>query len=195
MSEDQQSRDERMWMQGQRSALLGVVRDSLATLGVLGHKDFTAEKLMLERASVIDALRRLCDEFGDNQWNESDHLGDVIERHLAKYLYEDFVPEDGYEDHEDAGGELPSGFDPNIPDAPDDFEYIDYDNDDDDTEEEPVEHDQDEDFEEDSSGDHGEVVNLWGDVGTSLIHEIDGPVDELERLDEIFESKNGDCDE
>ena len=185
MSEDQQQRDERMWMQGQRSALLGVVRDSLATLGVLGHEDFTAEKLMLERAAVIDILRRLCDEFGDNQWNESDHLGDVIDKHLARYLYEDFVPEE-LDDEDPGDGELPSQYDLGAHDDAHPF------GDGDELHEEPVEHDRIEDDEEPSGGDYGEVVDLWGDVGIGPIHEID-------QLDQIFENEDeneeGDSDE
>lgn len=40
-----------------------------------------------ERSDIIRALRVLCKDYGDNEWIEADHLGDVIEKHLAKYLW------------------------------------------------------------------------------------------------------------
>lgn len=40
-----------------------------------------------ERLEVVQILRELCAEFGDNDWKDKDHLRDVIEKHLAKYLW------------------------------------------------------------------------------------------------------------
>lgn len=40
-----------------------------------------------ERSDIIRILRVLCKEYGDNEWIEENHLGDVIEKHLAKYLW------------------------------------------------------------------------------------------------------------
>lgn len=40
-----------------------------------------------ERIEVVQILRELCKEFGDNDWQDNDHLRDVIEKHLAKYLW------------------------------------------------------------------------------------------------------------
>lgn len=47
-----------------------------------------AEKIreMRERADVVQKLRDLCREHGDNDWTDNQHLGDVIEKHLACYL-------------------------------------------------------------------------------------------------------------
>ena len=39
-----------------------------------------------ERASVIALLRRVCEVHGDNDWPDDLHLGDVIEKHLARHL-------------------------------------------------------------------------------------------------------------
>lgn len=41
-----------------------------------------------ERAAVVLILRELCQEFGDNDWAENAHLADVIEKHLAKHLWD-----------------------------------------------------------------------------------------------------------
>jgi len=40
-----------------------------------------------EREETIKILRKLCTEFGDNEWADDLHLRDVIEKHLAKYLW------------------------------------------------------------------------------------------------------------
>ncbi len=44
--------------------------------------------LVRERADVVTTLRELCAEFGDNDWPDNLHLGDVIQKHLAQYLEE-----------------------------------------------------------------------------------------------------------
>lgn len=48
-----------------------------------GTADFAAE-----RTAVVGVLRGLCCDFGDNDWSADLHLADVIEKHLAKYLWD-----------------------------------------------------------------------------------------------------------
>jgi len=43
--------------------------------------------LVTERAGAIAALRSLCERFGDNDWPDELELSDIIEKHLARYLY------------------------------------------------------------------------------------------------------------
>ena len=43
--------------------------------------------LVTERAGAIAALRSLCKHFGDNDWPDELELSDIIEKHLARYLY------------------------------------------------------------------------------------------------------------
>lgn len=40
-----------------------------------------------EREAVIAALRGVCRDFGDNEWDEKLHLADVIEKHLVCHLH------------------------------------------------------------------------------------------------------------
>lgn len=40
-----------------------------------------------ERAEVVDILRELCKDYGDNDWEDNLNLRDVIEKHLAKHLW------------------------------------------------------------------------------------------------------------
>ena len=42
--------------------------------------------LQKERLMVVTALRRVCEEHGDNEWPDNLHLADVIEKHLARHL-------------------------------------------------------------------------------------------------------------
>lgn len=41
----------------------------------------------MEREETVKILRELCEEFGDNLWPDDLYLRDVIEKHLAKYLW------------------------------------------------------------------------------------------------------------
>jgi predicted secreted protein len=43
-------------------------------------------KLESERIQTISLLRSLCMEYGDNDWDESLHLVDIIEKHLINYI-------------------------------------------------------------------------------------------------------------
>lgn len=42
--------------------------------------------LRRERESVIRLLREACEEYGDNDWPDTLHLRDVLEKHLLDYL-------------------------------------------------------------------------------------------------------------
>lgn len=45
-----------------------------------------ASDWIAERADVIVKLRELCAAFGDNDWPDELHLGDVLEKHLFPHL-------------------------------------------------------------------------------------------------------------
>jgi hypothetical protein len=40
----------------------------------------------IERADIVRQLRIICADYGDNDWPDNLHLGDAIEKHLARYL-------------------------------------------------------------------------------------------------------------
>jgi hypothetical protein len=46
----------------------------------------TAEQYEAERKEAIAKLREVCEEFGDNDWEDSLHLADIIEKHLYLHL-------------------------------------------------------------------------------------------------------------
>lgn len=82
-----QTEEERGYDQGKRAALRQVLAHVFRELGL---KDADSEgrsaAWVLEREEAIARLREICAEHGDNDWDESLHLADIIEKHLGRYL-------------------------------------------------------------------------------------------------------------
>jgi hypothetical protein len=79
MSEDQE------YMMGRRSAWLSMLDECLKNLGV-DDPEVGKARWISEREDAIEALRRVCEEHGDNEWDEKLYLADVIEKHLENHL-------------------------------------------------------------------------------------------------------------
>jgi hypothetical protein len=85
---------ERDWMAGQKFAYETLLAECVAHLGVRAtvQLDDDGKKVqvpvagMVERVAVVRVLRQVCERFGDNDWPDNLHLGDVIEKHLEPYL-------------------------------------------------------------------------------------------------------------
>lgn len=79
-------KQEQAYIQGSRAAWSAMLQQCLINLG---YEDLEAQKMrwILERESAITQLRNVCEAFGDNEWEESLNLADVIEKHLAKHLF------------------------------------------------------------------------------------------------------------
>lgn len=45
------------------------------------------KKYEYARKETLLVLKELCKDFGDLDWNDDLHLADIIEKHLAKHLY------------------------------------------------------------------------------------------------------------
>ena len=76
---------EQKYIQGSRAAWRQMLQLSLANLG---YPDQEVQKTswILEREGIIAQLRDVCDSFGDNDWDDTLNLGDVIEKHLGRHL-------------------------------------------------------------------------------------------------------------
>jgi len=74
--------DEETWDRGYKAALRRVLGDVLRGLDQEGD----AKRWWLERMDTVAALRRVCGEYGDNDWEDRLHLSDVVEKHLERYL-------------------------------------------------------------------------------------------------------------
>jgi uncharacterized protein YgfB (UPF0149 family) len=71
--------EEAAYVQGERRAWVSWLQRCLMNLGY----EFTEAahaKWILEREELVQQLRELCREFGDNDWDEDLHLGDHLRR-------------------------------------------------------------------------------------------------------------------
>jgi predicted secreted protein len=71
---------------GQRTALVGVIRDALRQLGY-DDPEAATSAWIVERQGAVVALRDLCASHGDNDWPDDLDLSDVINKHLANHLH------------------------------------------------------------------------------------------------------------
>lgn len=55
---------------------------------VLGGDELSKLRLQVELADTRAVLRRLCDAYGDNDWDDTLYLADALDRHLGNYLDE-----------------------------------------------------------------------------------------------------------
>lgn len=79
------NRYERVYQDGKRQVLIGM---ALHFLRELDEQSTVVVKLrwIAERLEVVTALRRICERYGDNEWDENLHLVDVVEKHLENHL-------------------------------------------------------------------------------------------------------------
>lgn len=77
--------DEASYLRGSKAAWRQMLARCLQALEI---DDSVASKArwLLEREEVIVKLRSLCEDFGDNDWDDQENLADVIEKHLARHL-------------------------------------------------------------------------------------------------------------
>lgn len=79
--------DEQSYEQGSLMAWRLMLGQCLRHLGI---DDAEAGKVrwVAERTDVVLMLRQVCEEYGDQDWDDDLHLGDVIEKHLWEHLPE-----------------------------------------------------------------------------------------------------------
>ena len=85
LPEEDDRDDEVRWEAGYRAAATNMLREALKMLGFNGTEAAHA-KWILEREATVGALRDVCADHGDNDWEPSLHLADVVEKHLARHL-------------------------------------------------------------------------------------------------------------
>lgn len=77
--------EEKIYEAGKRSANLSLLRRCLSELGY-DTEIINEAKLIKEREEVIQLMRTVCPEFGDNNWSNDLHLVDIIDKHLLNYV-------------------------------------------------------------------------------------------------------------
>ena len=77
--------NESSFEQGSRAAFVSVLQTCLIRLG---YEDPENKKTswLLEREAAISSLRDVCEQHGDNDWDEELNLSDIIEKHLYENL-------------------------------------------------------------------------------------------------------------
>lgn len=83
-----QDEHDNAYTEGSRRAWLTILAEALHNLGYDGP-EHSAHRWILEREETVLALRSICEDFGDNDWDETLHLADVLNKHLARQLHED----------------------------------------------------------------------------------------------------------
>jgi hypothetical protein len=78
-------KEETAYMQGGRAAWTSMLHECIKHLGYDGE-DVNKTAWVVEREAAIAALRGLCRDHGDNDWDEDLHLADIIDKHLRKHL-------------------------------------------------------------------------------------------------------------
>ena len=79
-------KEEQIYIQGERAVWNSLLRECLKNLGY-DSDEANSAKWVVEREAVVIQLRDVCETFGDNEWDESLYLADVVEKHLAKHLF------------------------------------------------------------------------------------------------------------
>ena len=85
-------REEQCYEQGERSVWRQLYSLALDELGYTTTE--SPGRWVKEREDAIALLRQMCVDHGDNEWDESLHLADILEKHLWGHL----ASRDGQED-------------------------------------------------------------------------------------------------
>ncbi|MEE9612554.1 MAG: hypothetical protein V3W19_14970 [Desulfatiglandales bacterium] len=79
--------DEQSYIQGSRMAWRLMLEECIRNLGYeTTDPQIRIARFISEREEAISHLRSLCEEFGDNSWEATLHLADIIDKHLGKHL-------------------------------------------------------------------------------------------------------------
>jgi hypothetical protein len=76
--------DETSYTEGHRRAWLQVLQTCLHHLGI-DIPETQATAWLMERQELVVRLRSVCAEHGDLDWDDHEHLADVVEKHLLRY--------------------------------------------------------------------------------------------------------------
>jgi transcriptional regulator with XRE-family HTH domain len=85
LSPPQKPVDEMSYIMGRRSAMSYI---AMIATKELDGEEATVANLLIERQMAVAQLRLLCVDFGNNDWPDTLHLGDAIEKRLGRYLYD-----------------------------------------------------------------------------------------------------------
>lgn len=73
------------YIRGERMAWLSMLKTCVRELGI-GDPAAEGARWISEREQTVQMLRSACEHHGDNDWPESLHLADVVNKHLLRHL-------------------------------------------------------------------------------------------------------------
>ncbi len=76
-------KEERAYVQGSKAAYRAIMQQAMTGLGADAT---TAQEYTIERSQALAALRQVCADHGDNDWQDDLHLADIIDKHLGQHL-------------------------------------------------------------------------------------------------------------
>lgn len=89
-AEDLQDANERGYIAGHRAAWTSLLQQAIGELRDDGAEPndplLRVAALTKQLEQTRAALRKACEEFGDNSWPDDLNLGDVVEKYLVPYL-------------------------------------------------------------------------------------------------------------
>lgn len=78
-------KEERAYVEGTRVVYRQMLAEVLRHLG-RDSPEWQEKHFLIEREEAISALRRICGEVGDNDWDDDLNMTDIIEKHLGKHI-------------------------------------------------------------------------------------------------------------
>lgn len=85
MNDADHDRGERQYVNGYNSAYRELLQVAIRGLG---YENVSREQALLLLSQTTAALRSVCGEFGDNDWDDDLHPADIVEKHLSNHLRE-----------------------------------------------------------------------------------------------------------
>ena len=76
----------KLYIEGETNALKEIIVNCQHKLRGLGVELKTSEQFSPERVDIIKTLRSLCDEHGNNDWDENLHISDILNKHLNLFV-------------------------------------------------------------------------------------------------------------
>ena len=77
------AKEEKAYIRGRKSAFRSLLGECARELD---KKDLRLAGSLSELHDAREALRRVCKDHGDNDWDDMLSLADVIDKHLARHL-------------------------------------------------------------------------------------------------------------
>lgn len=78
-------KNDESFYKGFKAAWVSILAEALQKLGYR-YEETNRYGWILEREAAILQLRELCEKFGNNDWDDTLNLSDIIEKHLGYYL-------------------------------------------------------------------------------------------------------------